>query len=119
MKNSVFNVEVAMRVKWLRLRMRYTAAFVADAIGLGISNYSKIENGSRGLTLENCDAISRFYGVSCDFIIRGTYEINAVMFAENNLKKANEMLADISALLCNVGDRMVELDVRSAEEVRS
>ena len=119
MKNSVFNVEVAMRVKWLRLRMGYTASFVADAIGLGISNYSKIENGSRGLTLENCDAISRFYGVSCDFIIRGTYEINAAMFAENNLKKASEILADLSTLLCNLGERMVELDVRPTEEVES
>lgn len=119
MKNKDFNFEVAERLKWLRKNNSLSQATVAEALGLQPAAYSKIENATQGLTSANCVKLAMLFGVSCDFILRGNYEVNAIMFTEKNLQKASEMLADISALLCNTSFRMVETDVGSTEEVRS
>jgi len=117
MKTKDFTLEVAARIKWLRNIKGYASATVADAIETTPDNYLKIERGRNRLSLEDCDKIARFYGVSCDFIVRGNYQTNATMFAEETLKKASEMLADLSTFLCNSGERMAESAVKPLDNV--
>lgn len=117
MQTRDFNLEVAARIKWLRKNTSMSQADVAEKIGIKQAGYGKIENGEVQLSSEYCVILAELFSVSCDFILRGNYEINATMFAEETLKKASEMLADLSTFLCNSGERMAESAVMPLDNV--
>lgn len=117
MKTKEFDSAISARIKWLREIKNYTQEELASVLSITTTAYGKIELGYNRLSLENCALLAKFYGTTCDFIINGTYETNAVMFLEANLKKASKMLADLDALLSNAADRAIELDVKPTEEV--
>lgn len=117
MKTKDFTREAAARIKLLREHAGLSQAECAKKLGIKPAGYSKIELGIQRLTGENCVLLADLFSVSCDFILRGNYEVNATMFAEETLKKASEMIADVSTLLLNSSERMVFTSVKPFDEV--
>ena len=58
-----------MRLKELREAKGLTQANVAEAIACSPSNYARYERGVREPDLETLKLLSKFFGVSVDFII--------------------------------------------------
>jgi transcriptional regulator with XRE-family HTH domain len=112
MKTKDFTREAAARIKLLREHAGLSQAECAKKLRIKQAGYSKIELGIQRLTGENCVHLADLFSVSCDFILRGNYEVNATMFAEETLKKASEMIADVSTLLFNSSERMVVTSVK-------
>ena len=117
-RNNDFNREIAERLKWLRKSNNLSQAAVANLLGVKPAAYSKIENCNSVLSVEGCVILAEHYGVTCDFILHGNYEINALFFTEHNLKRAQDMLVDLSALLSNVSAEMVMTYVSPSEVMR-
>lgn len=83
MKNDKFMHEISERLLLLRGLYGYTATCVADTIGVSVDQYCKMERGARGITLVNCAKLAKLYNVSCDFIINGCKDVNAVLVSRD------------------------------------
>lgn len=63
---------IRFRLSNLRESRGLTKAYIADnVLHLSLDQYSKMETGSRGVNTSNAIALADFYGVSCDYILRG------------------------------------------------
>lgn len=62
------------RIKALRHEKGYTQEQVAQLIGIDQSDYSKIENGQRFGSLEQCKRIALVFETSVDYLIGITDE---------------------------------------------
>lgn len=63
--------EIGERLCALRVAKNLTQEQVANAIHTGRANYAKMEAGERDLKTEHCIALASFFGVSCDYLLRG------------------------------------------------
>jgi transcriptional regulator with XRE-family HTH domain len=61
---SVTTEQAGSRIRVLRLQQNLTLAQLADSVGIGFSQLSKIEKGSRGLSLALATKLARQLGVS-------------------------------------------------------
>ena len=57
------------RLKELRLQKKVTQQDVADAIGCSANNYARYERGLREPDNETLKRLSKYYGVSIDYIL--------------------------------------------------
>lgn len=83
-------------IKDLRERKGLLQKQVATEVGLGISHYSKIENGQREASVEMLDKLSKFYEVSIDKIVHPDNEAPTEVIIED--KTAKEQLKLIAEL---------------------
>jgi transcriptional regulator with XRE-family HTH domain len=58
-----------MRLKELRLQKGLTQREVASAIGVSANNYARYERGERQPDCNTLIKLSKFYGVSVDYIL--------------------------------------------------
>lgn len=63
--------EIGMRLKALRDERGLRQKDLADRLGVTPAAYGKFEAGDRGLNSEYCIALADYYGISCDYILRG------------------------------------------------
>lgn len=86
------------RVRLIKLRESrgLTKAYIAEnVLDVSADQYTKIEAGSRGITTENAIKLADFYGVSCDYILRGVDYHNVDVWKSTGLK--NESIAMLIA----------------------
>ena len=57
------------RLKELRKEKGYTQLNIEPATGIDQGNYSKMENDSRGMTVDQCRRLALLYETSIDYII--------------------------------------------------
>lgn len=62
-------MSLANNIKRFREEKGILQKEVATEVGLGISHYSKIENGQREASVELLDQLVKFYGISIDQIV--------------------------------------------------
>jgi transcriptional regulator with XRE-family HTH domain len=62
-------MSIADNIKRLREEKGLLQKIIASEVGLGISHYSKIENGQREASVELLDKLAKFYGLSIDQIV--------------------------------------------------
>ena len=62
-------MSVASNIKQLREEKNILQKVIANVLGVGISHYSKIENGQREASVELLDKLAKFYGLSIDQIV--------------------------------------------------
>ena len=62
---------IGNRLYLLRESRGLSRATIADLLGFGVDQYGKIESGQRGLKTAHAITLADFYGVSCDYILRG------------------------------------------------
>lgn len=80
--------ETGARLCALRLALGLTQEQVAAAIFTGRANYAKMESGDRDIKTEHCIALADFFGVSCDYLLRGTDTANLTLSSELGLTDA-------------------------------
>ena len=99
--------EIPKRIKWLRKQFGYKQCEVSNILGISESAYSKLEQGARRLTIENCIALSELYEQSCDFILKGADDMEKVRKATDILENAFD---DISCDLNSIRLRIAKLE---------
>lgn len=65
------------KFKNLRIDNDIKQSFIANYLGISQNYYSRIENGSRNLTIEMLIKLCRFYSVSADYILGLTKKPNS------------------------------------------
>ena len=95
---SGLSKETCQRIKHLRKSRGLRQIEVAKALNLSLSAYSKIENEERNISTENCIALADFYGVTCDYILRGINAENVDVFRSTGLhQKSLEILKNLQS----------------------
>ena len=64
-------IEIADRVKKIRLAKGLTQQTVAEEMGLSTVTYVKLENAAHNITTKNLKKLSRIFGVTADLILFG------------------------------------------------
>jgi len=64
-------IEIADRVKKIRLAKGVTQQALAEKIGLSTVTYVKLENAAHNITTKNLKKLSRIFGVTTDLILFG------------------------------------------------
>ena len=62
-------MDIGVNIKRLREDRKIKQSEIADLIGMHRSNYSKIENGQREISLAAVDKIAEFFNISIDELI--------------------------------------------------
>lgn len=62
-------MDIGSNIKRIRKERNIKQAEIADLIGMHRSNYSKIENGQREISLAAVDKIAEFFSISIDELI--------------------------------------------------
>jgi len=89
-------MSVASNIKRLREEKGLLQKEVASEMGLGVSHYSKIENGQREASVELLDKLSKFYGITIDQIVHMGDEVPTDITLED--KTTTEQMRLISEL---------------------
>jgi transcriptional regulator with XRE-family HTH domain len=89
-------MSLANNIKRLREEKGILQKEIANEVGLGISHYSKIENGQREASVELLDKLAKFYAISIDQIVHMDNEIPKEVTLED--KTANEQVRLIAEL---------------------
>ena len=89
-------MSLANNIKRLREEKGILQKEVATEVGLGISHYSKIENGQREASVELLDKLAKFYGISIDQIVHMGKSVPKEVTLED--KTTNEQMRLISEL---------------------
>jgi len=59
-------------IKELRAKRGFSQSFVADKLGLSRPSYTSIENGGRGLTLDEAEKLKDLFGISIEEFAKAT-----------------------------------------------
>ncbi len=62
-------MDIGLNIKRLREDRGIKQSEIADLIGMHRSNYSKIENGQRDISLAAVDKIARFFNITIDELV--------------------------------------------------
>jgi transcriptional regulator with XRE-family HTH domain len=87
---------LANNIKRLREEKGILQKEVAAEAGLGVSHYSKIENGQRDASVELLDKLAKFYGITMDQIVHMDKDVPQEITLED--KTANEQVRLIAGL---------------------
>jgi transcriptional regulator with XRE-family HTH domain len=68
-------MSLANNIKRLREEKGILQKEIANEVGLGISHYSKIENGQREASVELLDKLAKYYGITIDQIVHMNNEV--------------------------------------------
>jgi transcriptional regulator with XRE-family HTH domain len=68
-------MELSESIKRFREERGLLQKQVATELGLGVSHYSKIENGQREASVKILDKLAKFYGVTIDAIVHLNGEV--------------------------------------------
>lgn len=66
------NIEIGDRIKNLRKSKGITATFVAQNIGVTSAVLSEIERNKNKPTIDKVVALSDFFGVTTDYLLKGS-----------------------------------------------
>lgn len=70
------NQEIGCRLKKLREENGKTQKEISNVLNVTPAAYGKIEAGDRGLSSEYCIQLADYFGVTCDYILRGVSSEN-------------------------------------------
>jgi transcriptional regulator with XRE-family HTH domain len=62
-------MNIAENLKKIREQRGYQQKQVAIEIGIGTTNYNRVENGQREASIEVLDKLANFYGITIDEIV--------------------------------------------------
>lgn len=90
--------EIGHRIRNLRINKGVTQNEIANLLGMKAAGYSKLESGGCALGYEHCITLSDFYGVTCDYILRGINAENVDVFRSTGLhQKSLEILKNLQS----------------------
>jgi len=90
------NMSLANNIKQLREDKGLRQKEVANALDIGYSNYNKIENGNREISVKELQRLAEFYNITVDQVLNLDGDIPKEVVIED--KQAQEQLRLISEL---------------------
>ena len=91
---NYYNIlEAAARIRTLRDTHGYTQEQAAELLNIDRSFLSRIENGSKGCSVDLFVRLSELYHVSLDYLVLGRSSDQVLL--KENLKKVIRQLADL------------------------
>lgn len=90
------NMSLANNIKQLRENKGLRQKEVANALDIGYSNYNKIENGNREISVKELQRLADFYNMSVDQVLKLDDNLPKEVVIED--KQAQEQLRLISEL---------------------
>lgn len=81
------NQEIGCRLKMLREEKRKTQKEISKVLNVTPAAYGKIEAGDRGLGSEYCIQLADYFGVTCDYILRGVSSENIDICSRTGLRQ--------------------------------
>ena len=91
--------EIGCRLKALREKAKKTQKDIASVLGVTPAAYGKIEAGERGLSSEYCVQLADYYGVTCDYLLRGVSSENIDICRRTDLEQETIESLEKSALI--------------------
>ena len=89
-------MSLSNNIKRLREDKELRQKEVANALDIGYSNYNKIENGNREISVKELQRLAQFYNISIDQVINLDDDLPQEVIIED--KEAHEQLRLISEL---------------------
>ena len=90
------NQQTAIRIREERLKQNITQQAIADHLGIDISSYSRLENGTVEITITRLEAIAEFFKVPAIKLIPSAnsniYHINNCLGVNNGNGTFNQIL---------------------------
>ena len=89
--NSTQDMSIGTNVKKLREQKGLLQKQVAEELGIGNSNYSKIENGVREITVKELQKLSKLFDMSLDQIVNfdGDIPEEVTLQDKSNMEQLN------------------------------
>lgn len=81
------NNEIGYRLKNLREGCGKTQKDIANVLSVTPAAYGKIEAGDRGLSSEYCIQLADYFGVTCDYLLRGVSSENIEICERTDLEQ--------------------------------
>lgn len=81
------NQEIGCRLKKLREENGKTQKEISNVLNVTPAAYGKIEAGDRGLSSEYCIQLADYFGVTCDYILRGVSSENIDICSRTGLEQ--------------------------------
>jgi len=103
-------MNIAQNLKNIRTQHGYQQKHVALEIGIGITNYNRVENGQREASVEVLEKLSKFYNMTIDDIIHfneGKQVPKEVVAEDKNLTEQVRLINELEPEEKNVIFKMV------------
>ena len=84
--------EIGRRIQEVRLKKGMDSVVLADYIGIGRNQLSRIENGRANCTLPQLFMVCKLLGCSSDYLLFGNMQKKDVMITEDQSKAINNLL---------------------------
>ena len=104
---SDYKKGMSLRIKEERKRLHLTQEEIAEKLDISVKHFSEVERGLTGLSIENLIKLSRIFGVSIDYLVKGETDSEwyGVVSAVQNVPKDKERefkeLIDLAVKLSN------------------
>jgi len=104
-----FVMSLASNIKRLREEKGMLQKEVANEVGLGISHYSKIENGQREASVDLLDKLAKFYGITIDQIVHMDTDIpKEITLEDKTATEQARLIAELDEKDKNIVFGMIE-----------
>lgn len=86
------------KIKVIRLSKNYTQNFLADELGIDVTNYSRLERGEVSISVERLKKIAKTLGVNTSFLLddietesdNSTEILKEILYEIKNIRKQIE-----------------------------
>ena len=103
-------MSLANNIKRLREEKGALQKELAAQVGLGISHYSKIENGQREASVELLNKLAKYYGITIDSIVNmGKSVPNEVTLEDKTTTEQMRLIAELDEKDKNIVFGMIEV----------
>ncbi len=90
---SYNQIELGMRIRELRIRMRLSQFALAEQLGVNREHITKIESGKKNPSLDLLIDVAKIYNVSLDYLIWGHRDTSVLrMRLETIANELNELI---------------------------
>lgn len=83
------NQQTAIRIREERLKQNITQQAIADHLGIDISSYSRLENGTVEITITRLEAIAEFFKVPAVTFLPSSFQNSGTFIIENSPNSVN------------------------------
>lgn len=107
MQNDLFYEGTGKRIKELRKSFGYTQEKLAEMMDLTTAHIRSMENGHRGISVDNLIKLKHIFGVSIDYLLTG-------VDGRNDISRLAEILSEMDPELYPYVEKSVILMIQAS-----
>ena len=122
MQNDLFYEGTGKRIKELRKSFGYTQEKLAEMMDLTTAHVRSMENGHRGISVENLIKLKQIFCVSIDYLLTGVDDRNDISQLVEILSETDPELypyiEKTVILMVQAGTKRLDLDKKPCEHIQ-